>query len=85
MTKRKNTINKYINILCLFLAVLALFTCSDRKSEIILFPESNFQKTIGDQDVRLFTLKNKNGLVCQITNYGGRVVSLRTPASLLNY
>jgi aldose 1-epimerase len=27
----------------------------------------------------LFTLKNKNGLVSQITNYGGRVANLWVP------
>ena len=29
----------------------------------------------------VFTLKNKNGLVTQITNYGGRIVSLWAPDS----
>lgn len=38
-----------------------------------------FNKTIDNQEVSLFTLKNKNGFVCQITNYGARIVSLFVP------
>lgn len=36
---------------------------------------------IGDQakEVELYTLKNTNGLVCQLTNYGARIVSIYTP------
>ena len=29
--------------------------------------------------LHLFTLKNRNGLVAQVTNYGGRIISLWTP------
>ena len=38
-----------------------------------------FTKQIDDKEVYLFTLKNKNGLVCQITNFGARIVSLIVP------
>ena len=38
-----------------------------------------FTKQIDDKEVSLFTLKNKNGLVCQITNFGARIVSLLVP------
>ncbi len=30
-------------------------------------------------EIKLFTITNKNGLACQITNFGARVVSLWTP------
>ncbi len=40
---------------------------------------SEFDKTIEGKQVQLFTLRNSHGLVCQITNYGARVVSLYTP------
>lgn len=33
----------------------------------------------GDQEVQLFTLKNDRGLEARITNYGGIIVSLKTP------
>ncbi|TRX71466.1 hypothetical protein FNN09_06750 [Carboxylicivirga sp. M1479] len=32
-----------------------------------------------NKQVSLYTLKNKNGLIAQVTNYGCRVVSLWTP------
>jgi aldose 1-epimerase len=39
----------------------------------------SFTKTIDNQEVSLFTLKNKNGFVCQITNFGARLVSFFVP------
>lgn len=41
--------------------------------------KENFTKTIDNQEVSIFYLKNKNGLECQITNYGARLVSLIVP------
>ena len=37
---------------------------------------AKFDTTIQDKPVKLFTLKNQNGMEVCITNYGGRVVSL---------
>ena len=31
--------------------------------------QANFTTQIDEKEVRLFNLKNKNGLVCQITNF----------------
>lgn len=68
--------NKYfIILLSLFLTI----SCSKKPVEIKLIPKENFQKTINHKQVDLFTLTNKNGLVSQITNYGGRVVNLWVP------
>ncbi len=39
----------------------------------------NFNQTIDGKQVQLFTLENTNGVISQITNYGGRIVSLWTP------
>ncbi len=39
----------------------------------------NFTKIIDNQEVSLFSLKNKNGFVCQITNFGARIVSFIIP------
>ena len=39
----------------------------------------NFNKIIDSKQVSLYTLKNKQGVTAQITNYGGRVVSLWVP------
>lgn len=40
-------------------------------------PKNYYQIHDGKQ-AALFTLENKNGMLCQITNYGGRIVSLFT-------
>ncbi len=39
----------------------------------------SFGKTADGQEVQLFTLTNKNGIEAKITNFGGIVVSLKTP------
>jgi aldose 1-epimerase len=40
---------------------------------------SSFAKRIGEHQVQLFSLQNKQGLIAEITNYGGKVVSLLVP------
>ena len=42
----------------------------------------NFQKQIDTKKIDLFTLNNNQGLKTQITNFGGRVVSLFVSAFL---
>lgn len=61
----------------IILATTILLAGCSKNSELI--PESAFNKIIKGKEVKLFTLKNKNGLITQITNYGGRVVNLFTP------
>jgi aldose 1-epimerase len=46
---------------------------------IELINANNFSKGFEEQGIQLFTLKNKNGIVSQITNYGGRIVNLFVP------
>ena len=41
--------------------------------------KSDFNKVIDGKTVALFSLTNKNGMLAEITNYGGRVVSLWVP------
>ncbi len=41
-----------------------------------LIDAGSFERIIDGYDVRLYTLKNKNGMTAQITNYGARLVSL---------
>ncbi|WP_345277050.1 aldose epimerase family protein [Litoribaculum gwangyangense] len=55
------------------------FSCIGKESELKLIEEENFKRIIDNKQVNLFTLKNKNGLTAQITNYGGRIVSLWVP------
>ncbi|MBS1527151.1 MAG: galactose mutarotase [Bacteroidetes bacterium] len=43
--------------------------------------DSAFEKTIDGKQAHLYTLKNKNGMIMTMTNYGGRVVNLLVPDS----
>lgn len=38
-----------------------------------------FEKTINGKETSLFTLRNANGLVAYVTNYGGRIVAINVP------
>ena len=63
----------------LFLLFMLFMSCQDKSSRIDLIPKQSFEKVIDGKRVTLYTLKNTKGLVAQITNYGGRVVSLWIP------
>lgn len=64
-------------ILTLFVA-FAIASCSQTNTKPTISPEA-FNKIVDGKQVKLFTLRNKNGLEASITNYGGRVVSLMVP------
>ena len=57
---------------------LALASCSEKKNEIVLFPESDFTAEVDGTNVSLYTLK-AGDLTMQVTNFGARVVSLWAP------
>jgi aldose 1-epimerase len=46
---------------------------------IQLSNKQDFIKTINNKQVSLFVLKNSSGMVAEITNYGGKIISLWTP------
>jgi len=50
-----------------------------------LLMKKNFEKKIDGKQVSLFILKNKKGTIAEITNYGGKVVSLWVPDRDGNY
>ncbi|WP_420602915.1 aldose epimerase family protein [Flagellimonas sp.] len=76
---KSNTVNnKILIILFLFTSIAAKAQMGSNK-EITLIKEADFEKIVDGKKVRLYTLKNKMGTVCQITNYGGKVVSLWIP------
>jgi len=68
-------------ILAAFCAALAS-CCS--KSAVTLFPASDFETEVDGKKVSLYTLK-AGDLVMQVTNFGGRVVSLWAPDKDGNY
>ncbi len=64
-------------------AVALLFSCSEAKKMPQLtasgLDAAKFDTTIREMPVKLYTLKNANGMEVCITNYGGRIVSLCVP------
>lgn len=66
------------NTVVLFLLVF-LLGCTNKEKSPVLLSSQNFDAELDGKKVELFTLKNSNGLVTEITNYGGKVVSLWTP------
>ena len=65
------------------MAAILFSACSQKSNEIELtasgLDAAAFDTTINEKPVKLFTLKNKNGMEVCITNFGGRVVSLMVP------
>lgn len=63
------------------LLILALFnnqSCT-MENDIRLLNKSDFQKNINELKTDLFVLRNKNGVISELTNYGARVISLWVP------
>ncbi len=79
--------------LILLVAVLFFSACSnktekneeDTRAETennfkhLTMEDSSFNKTLPEGEVKLYRLKNKNGLEMEVTNFGARVISLYTP------
>lgn len=69
-------------VLGIGVAVAAMSACST-KSEVSLTQSglnpAAFDTIINQKQVKLYTLKNANGMEVCITNFGGRVVSLVVP------
>lgn len=64
------------------MAGLALMSCqkqSDTQLTVSGLDPMAFDTVINEKQVKLYTLKNSNGMEVCITNYGGRVVSLVVP------
>lgn len=63
-------------------ATLGLSACtngSEQSGFLSGLDPTAFDTIINEKPVKLYTLKNKNGMEVSITNYGGRVVSLVVP------
>ncbi|MCU4174294.1 aldose epimerase family protein [Carboxylicivirga sp. N1Y90] len=67
---------KFVN---LFVIAMILVSCSQPTSQIKLIDETTFSTSFNGKEVKLYTLKNKNGMITQITNLGGRIVNLWVP------
>ena len=64
-------------VLMIAAACVAMVSCA-QKNEVTLIPASDFETVVDGKDVALYTLK-AGDLTMQVTNFGGRVVSLWTP------
>lgn len=66
---------------------LCLFSCGNKQtkpehiteSQITLMSDSAFTKTVDGKEIKLYTLDSGNGIMMQVSNFGGRVISLWTP------
>ena len=65
---------KILTVLLLFAAT----ACTRQQNEIKLLDPANFSTTVDNVPVTLYTLR-AGDLTMQVTNYGGRVISLWTP------
>ncbi len=63
---------------------MLMVACAAPKSEITLLDAADFEATVNGAQTSLYTLK-AGDLVMQVTNYGGRVVSLWVPDRDGNY
>lgn len=69
-------------ILISTVAAAAITACTSNDNAQLTVSGLNpaaFDSIIGNKPVKLYTLKNNNGMEACITNYGGRVVSLVVP------
>ena len=61
--------------------VAALTACSTPVQKIELpYSQADFHSVIDGLETGLFTLKNSNGMVVTLTNYGAKIVSIYTVA-----
>lgn len=66
----------------IFLSVFVLivfFSCVKPKHNYVPVLKEAFQEMHDGKQVDLFTLRNTSGMVVQITNYGGKIVSIIVP------
>ncbi len=64
--------------IALALAIVAS-SCTEEKQNYVPVHKENFQVMHDGKQVDLFTLKNPKGMTVQITNYGGKIVSILVP------
>nr|WP_293302358.1 aldose epimerase family protein [Allomuricauda sp.] len=70
----------------LIVVSLLLFSCvKPQEKTIKRIDKKNFEKIVDGKQVSLYVLENEQGTVTEITNYGGKVVSLWLPDKSGNY
>lgn len=69
---------KNTTFLVLF-ALCGLYACNNKSTTPVLLDAQAFSTQVDNKPVALYTLESGNGVYMQVTNLGGRVVSLFTP------
>lgn len=69
----------------LTLTLLLLCSCAKEKKQPVLIDKSAFERVHDGLPISLYTLQSEGGLTLQVTNFGGRVVSLWAPDRAGNY
>jgi len=67
------------SILLSTFVLTGLLSCENKKPNYVPVLKESFHLTHEGKQVDLFTLKNTKGMVVQITNYGGKIVSIIVP------
>jgi len=69
------------SVMGVFIVSGVLMACSPASQKLTAsgLNPANFDTIINEKPVKLYTLKNGNGMEVCITNYGGRVVSIMVP------
>ncbi len=65
--------------LLIALSIAIFSSCCQKEKTLPLVDNLKFEQKTDGKDVKLYNIKNANGLVAQITNYGARIVSLFVP------
>lgn len=65
--------------------IILFYGCKTIEQKLPLVDSKAFKTEISGQHVKLYTLVNKNNLTAQITNLGGRLVSLFVPDKNNNF
>lgn len=60
-------------------AIIVLMAASCQKKQISTIQKEAFDTIYNEKPISLYTLTNKNGLEMQVTNFGGRIITLFTP------
>jgi aldose 1-epimerase len=57
-----------------------IFSCAAPKKEFtMIYSKADFEKEVNGKKTTLFMLKNENGIIVTLTNYGAKIVSVFAP------
>ena len=72
-------------IFYLLIAVLAACTSINEKEIELPYNEKDFERIIDEKPTRMLSLRNANGMLVNLTNYGAKIISIYVPDKNNNY